>query len=188
MVKVSVIIPALDEPYLKTLVLYFPKSYEVLVQREKGLSNAVWTGLQRAHYGIVVVMDADGSHPPQVIPELVSMLSSRTWLIIGSRYCNGGYSHDSLIRKLVSLFYCKIAQIFLRTPIQDPMSGFWCGYKDAFRFEPGPSFKFGLQLLRNNRGYVKEYPIVFRKRNSGKSHIRPLQAISDLFAILKMRQ
>ncbi len=186
MVDVSIVIPALNEPYLNTLVLYLPKGSEVLVQREKGLANAVWMGIRRAKNPIIVVLDADGSHPPGAISRMINMLSSRTWLIVGSRYCNGGYSYDSLPRKIVSLAYCFVARVLLGTDIHDVMSGFWVGYRESFTFNPFDGFKFGLQLIKNNRGHVAEYPIVFEKRKVGKSHIKPLQAIRDLFTIVKV--
>jgi glycosyltransferase involved in cell wall biosynthesis len=101
--NVDVVIPALNEPYLPKL-LESLNGYDVHVQNEKGLSYAVWKGIQSINKdGVVVVMDADGSHPPEAIPKMVDMLSSRTWFIVGSRYCKGGYSWDSIPRKVMSM-------------------------------------------------------------------------------------
>jgi len=38
----------------------------------------------------VVVMDADGSHPPEVVSELVRAIEEGAEIAVASRYCNGG--------------------------------------------------------------------------------------------------
>jgi len=182
MENVSVVIPALNEPYLSTLLTKL-QDYEVIVRKDKGLTYAVWKGIKEAKGNIIAVLDGDGSHPPESIPKMRKLLNENTQLVIGSRYCQGGYSRDSIIRKVISRFYCLLAQIVLRTRIKDCMSGFWVGYKTAYIFNPSNTYKFGLQLIQNYSKNISEYPIIFRKRRSGKSHVKPLPAIQDLFAI-----
>ena len=184
--KVTVIIPALNEPYLPSLLKHLG-NYDVHVRSEKGLSFAVWKGIQESNGELIVVLDGDGSHSPNAIPRMIDMLNSRTCLVVGSRYCKGGYSYDSTLRKIVSLVYCFIARLVLRTKIKDVMSGFWVGRREAFKFNPSRNFKFGLQLIKKNKGYIVEYPIVFEKRKSGRSKMKPLQALKDLFSIFRNR-
>ena len=182
--RVSVVIPALDEPYLPELLKELGE-FHVVVRGDLGLSAAVWNGVQHSSDPIVVVMDGDGSHPAEAIFDMLKLLDDETWLVVGSRYCYGGYSHDALLRVIISRVYCLIARIVLRTSLRDPMSGFWVGYREAFKLEPNRDYKFGLQLIRRNRGHIKEFPIVFSKRQMGASHIKPLQAIRDLLAIFR---
>ena len=186
--KVSVIIPALNEPYLPKLTKKL-KGYDVHIQTEKGLSYAVWNGIQKAENEIVCVMDADGSHSVASIDNMGSCLSlsAGSWFVIGSRYVKGGYSEDGTVRKIMSLFYCFLARLFICWQIHDPMSGFWCGFKSKFIFEPNQNYKFGLQLLKKYKGHIIEYPIVFHKRQEGKSHLKPMQVIGDLFEIVKVK-
>lgn len=184
MSNVSVIIPCLDEPYLPRLLRRL-QEYSVRVHGEKGLSFAVWSGIQKSSGNLIVVMDADGSHSPDAIPRMLKLLDDDVWLVIGSKYCRGGYSWDSTPRKVISLFYCAVARIALRTSIQDPMSGFWAGYRWAFDFQPTTSFKFGVQLIKKHKTHIAEYPIVFQKRKKGRSKVKPLQALKDLFAIVR---
>jgi len=181
---VHVIIPALNEPYLPNLLNKL-QNFIVSVQDEKGLSFAVWRGIQNSKHKIVAVMDADGSHPPDAISSMVKLLDDDVWLVVGSRYCKGGYSYDSIWRKGVSLVYCLVARILLRTKLRDVMSGFWVGYKWAFKFKPTTSFKFGIELIKKHKEHIREYPIVFRKRQSGESKVKPLQAVKDLLEIFR---
>jgi dolichol-phosphate mannosyltransferase len=182
--SVEIVIPALNEPYLEPLKKRL-EGFKVSVREEMGLSFAVWVGIQESKSNIIVVMDADGSHLPETIPKMLRMLNEDIWLVLGSRYVGGGYSYDSFVRKFISLFYCKIGQIVLRTTIKDCMSGFWVGYKDSFKFNPSSNYKFGLQLIQRYKKHIKECPIIFRKRQSGKSNVKPMQAIQDFFAILR---
>lgn len=182
--EVTVIIPALNEPYLPKLLEKL-KDYKVDVRTEKGLAYAVWRGIQEAKSEIIVVMDADGSHPPEAIPKMVQMLNEETWFVIGSRYVKGGYNYDSFMRRFISLFYCCLARMTLSNKIHDSMSGFWVGWRWAFQFQPTQSYKFGLQLLKKYHKFIKEYPIIFVKRKEGKSHVKPIQALRDLWTIFK---
>lgn len=181
--KVNVIIPALNEPYLSTLTKKL-EAYQVTVCEQKGLAYAVFVGLRYSEAKIVVVMDADGSHPTETIPQMINMLNSRTWFIIGSRYCKGAYSMDFTRRKIISLFYCILTRFFLRTKIKDPMSGFWVGYRKTFKFKPVTTYKFGLQLIKKYKQHIIEYPIFFCKRKQGSSHVKPLQALKDFLSII----
>lgn len=183
--KVEIVIPALNEPHLPQLLSQL-SSYPIHVQSEKGLSYAVWTGIQQARGNVIGVMDADGSHPASAIKPMISMLNSDVWFVVGSRYVKGGYSYDSILRKIVSLFYCLVARATLPTNIHDSMSGFWIGYRDKFNFKPSKTYKFGIQLIRKYRGHIAEYPIVFRKRQNGKSHVKPVQALKDLWEVINV--
>ena len=188
MAKVSIVIPALNEPYLPKLVKKL-KGYDVHIQTEKGLSYAVWKGIQKAENEIVCVMDADGSHSVGSIGNMGSCLSlsAGSWFVIGSRYVKGGYSEDGTVRKIMSLFYCFLARLLICWQIHDPMSGFWVGYRDKFVFKPNGNFKFGLQLIQKYKRHIVEYPIIFRKRRIGKTHLKPKQVMGDLFEIVKVK-
>ena len=60
---------------------------------ERGLSSAVLAGLKHAAVDTVVVMDADLSHPPEAISQILSELVSEYDFIVGSRYVEGGSTH-----------------------------------------------------------------------------------------------
>src|SRR5262245_32425264 len=73
----------------------FPVRLEVRTQ-ERGLSSAVLHGMRMARGAIFVVMDADLSHPPERLPDLVNILQSEgTDFVIGSRYVPGGGTDEN---------------------------------------------------------------------------------------------
>ena len=193
---VSIIIPALEEPHLDELKGYIDAvmrganaPHEVLVQQERGLSNAVLSGVRRARGENVVVMDGDGSHPPHEVPRIIKLLDSYD-VVVGSKYADGGESHDTFFRKRVSMAFCYLARLFLGLETRDNMSGFIAAKK--FLFEEitvvnGLDYKFGLELIARNQGRVYEHPIVFRKRVSGSSKASITQGVRTLRLIWRLR-
>lgn len=70
-----------------------------------GLASAVCAGAHAAQGELLVVMDADLSHPPKCIPELLApLLAGSHDMVIGSRYIRGGATPEwPLVRKLASM-------------------------------------------------------------------------------------
>ncbi|MCX6689365.1 MAG: glycosyltransferase, partial [Methanoregula sp.] len=62
----------------------------VVRQSDHGLSQSVADGFVHASSEIFVVMDADLSHPPALIPTMVSEIKAGYDVVIGSRYMEGG--------------------------------------------------------------------------------------------------
>jgi dolichol-phosphate mannosyltransferase len=184
----TVILPVKNEPYLPTLLKQLD-SYEVLVQREPGLANAVLHGVKLAHGEAVVVLDADGSHNPKFVS---GMLKHLAWadIIVGSRYVEGGGTQDYFIRMLLSRLFCKLTRFILRININDCMSGFIVARREVFeQLELKPfGYKFGLQMIVQSKGKfrVAEYPVVFEKRKMGLSKTGFGQGIRTFMFILKL--
>ena len=68
-----------------------------LLQNDKnmGLAGAVMAGANYTDSKYVLVMDADLSHPPEIIPQLLQPLIDGTHdMVIGSRYVAGGSMPD----------------------------------------------------------------------------------------------
>jgi dolichol-phosphate mannosyltransferase len=144
-------------------------------QTDRGLSPAVLDGLRRAKGDYLIVLDADLSHPPEQIPELIAALDGGADFALGSRYVEGGSTdHDwGLFRWLNS----RIATFLARplTHVKDPMSGFFAIKRATFdagrQFSP-IGYKIGLELLVKC-GCKKpvEIPIHFADRQIGKSKL-----------------
>jgi dolichol-phosphate mannosyltransferase len=142
---------------------------------DRGLSQAVLFGLRQAQNEVLVVMDADLSHPPEVIPSMVEALTHGADFVIGSRYVNGGSTADNwgVFRWINSRVATWLARPL--TDISDPMSGLFALARETFlRAErPNPlGYKIGLELLVRCRcRHVREVPIHFATREHGESKL-----------------
>lgn len=140
----------------------------------RGLSAAVTEGLYTASNEVVLVMDADLSHPPEKIPEMLSTLVSGADFVIGSRYVPGGSTNDDwgLLRWLNS----QIATLLARplTSAHDPMAGFFAMRRsrlDGVTLN-AIGYKIGLELIvKCALKRVEEVPIHFRDRVHGESKL-----------------
>ena len=146
--------------------------------RLRGLSPAVVDGLEIARGEFAVVMDADLSHPPERIPEMVAALrEGRADFVVGSRYVSGGEldSEWGFFRRLNSRAATALALPL--APIADPMSGFFAlrrGMVPARDSLSPIGYKIGLEIAVKagfERGRVLETPIYFRDRERGESKL-----------------
>jgi dolichol-phosphate mannosyltransferase len=193
--EVSVILPVKDEPYLSNILIQLAEHiqlpYEVKVQTEKGLGNAVKLGIEKARGSIIVIMDSDGSHNPKYLPIMIHLIRLYGYdIVIGSRYTKNGNSQDSFSRKIISKTYCKIAKTLFKLNVKDNMSGFIVAKKEAFTRYPidNNGYKIGLELLVKSKKTHQaiEYPITFLKRQQGKSKANYKQGIQTLYYITKL--
>jgi dolichol-phosphate mannosyltransferase len=138
-----------------------------------GLATAIMSGAQAAHGEILLVMDADLSHPPDRIKDLVAPLFAGTAdLVVGSRYVDGGSTPGWPVwRRIVSRAGAALA--YPLTGLHDSMCGFFAiGRSRLLDLAPQASgFKivFETMLRANGTLRVHEVPIVFRERVHGKS-------------------
>lgn len=139
-----------------------------------GLSTAVLEGFGAAKGDILVVMDADLSHPPEKVPELAGKIASgEAGMAVGSRYVEGGRVENwPFYRRLVS----KGATLLARwlTKVKDPMSGFFAIKRSVIEgVELDPvGYKIGLEILvKGKYDNVVEVPITFADRKAGSSKL-----------------
>jgi dolichol-phosphate mannosyltransferase len=149
-----------------------------IIRREGkfGLSSAIIAGIKSATGDLLVVMDGDFSHPPQVIPSIIEGLQdSNCDIVIASRYIKGG----SIIgwpfkRRLMSKGATKIAQYGLGIEVRDPVSGFFAFRRniiDGIKFD-AIGYKMLLEILVKTKGArIKEVPYTFTNRRIGTSKL-----------------
>ncbi|MCG3175112.1 MAG: Polyprenol monophosphomannose synthase [Candidatus Omnitrophica bacterium] len=149
----------------------------------RGLAHAVIDGFGRARSEVLVVMDADLSHPPELVPLLVKAVENGSPVAVGSRYIPGGGSEGwPLKRRITSRVACWLGGAV--TPVRDSTSGFFAVRRSALsgvRLDP-LGFKIGLEVFAKARhgGRVVEVPYVFRDRTSGKSKFGPRMILAYL--------
>ena len=182
---VSVIIPVKSpEPYLDELVERIEAltlSKEVLVQTEPGLSNAVRAGVARARGDVVAILDADGSHDPGYLPEMVGRLGEGHDLVLGSRYVEGGEASLGPVRGVISRVFTGVTRRVLGIRLEDPLTGMVVGRRALFRrlVYADKSFKFTLELLQHAENPV-EHPILFKPRQDGASKVGLTQGLRSI--------
>ncbi len=171
------------------------KTYRVKVLRRPGklgLSSAVLDGLKLAEGDLIVVMDADLQHPPEVIPKLLEKVKERCDIVIASRYVKGGSVEGwGFIRRLMSHGAGYIARLLLPSVrgIKDPMSGFFLFRKDVIKeskLNPR-GFKILLEIVvRGKHAKVCEVPYRFGLRHRGVSKLGTGEIINYLIHVLNL--
>jgi dolichol-phosphate mannosyltransferase len=138
-----------------------------------GLATAIMSGARAAYGEILLVMDADLSHPPDRIKDLLAPLfAGAADLVVGSRYVKGGSTPGWPVwRRVVSRAGAALAHPF--TGLHDSMCGFFAiGRSQLLELAPQTSgFKIVFETMLRARGTlrVREIPIAFRARVRGKS-------------------
>ena len=136
-----------------------------------GLASAVLAGFAQARGDILVVMDADLSHPPEVVPALVKAIDDGADLAVGSRYVDGGATIGwPLRRRVVSRVACLMGNALV--PVRDATSGFFAVRRTALDgvHLNAIGFKIGLEVIARARTKkIVEVPYTFRDRELGAS-------------------
>lgn len=156
---------------------------QVLHRAEKlGLGTAILAGIRFAidnGFEFIVNLDADFSHNPKYIPELM-MRMSQCDVAIGSRYVRGGgVAGWTRIRKLMSQSINVWARLCLGLPTQDNSGSFRC-YRVSklaeidWSLTMAKGYAFQEELLYRCQRVncrLAEVPIIFEDRRFGKTKI-----------------
>lgn len=160
----------------------YPKRLDVMHRAGKlGLGTAYIQGFQfclNTDADLIGQMDADFSHPPQKVLELVNAVAMYD-LALGSRYIPGG-SLDrnwAFWRKGLSAFGNFYARTILSLPIRDVTGGFRLWKRETLSQLPlervrsnGYVFQVEMAFITHRLGFrVKEIPIYFAERKYGQS-------------------
>ena len=148
---------------------------------KKGLGSAYRAGFAiglEKGYETLVQIDADLSHDPAVLPELLDAIESGADLAIGSRYVPGGeIPHWPWFRRALSRYGNLYAALVLGTGVKDATSGYRAYRADTLKsidYATTRSKGYGFQIETEYRvhswgGRITEVPIVFTDRVRGYS-------------------
>ncbi|MDR0472088.1 MAG: glycosyltransferase family 2 protein [Treponema sp.] len=185
---------------VENLIKKYPDRLYILKRPEKqGLGKAYlaafdW-GLSRG-YDIFLEMDADFSHNPKYIPEMVKHIQNYD-VVIGSRNIKGGDVEGwSFLRNCISKGGSLYSRIVLRCSVKDLTGGFNMWTKNAL-------LKIGLDRIMSE-GYlfqiemkyrawradcsIKEIPILFADRKAGLSKMSKKILFEALIKIWKIKK
>lgn len=163
-----------------------------LIRREKkkGLSSAIIDGLSKSSGNLIVVLDADFQHPPDIIPKLIKSLKDHE-IVVASRYTKGGKTEGfSFFRRIISRGATIIAKLLVpeANRTSDPMSGFFAFRKDSINIKSvNPiGYKILFEILyRNPKAKVVDIPYTFKKRAKGESKLGTKEILEFLLHAIK---
>ncbi len=166
---------------------------------KQGLGGAYIAGFRWAlarDYDYVFEMDADFSHDPKYLPELLAAAERGADLVIGSRYVTGGGTRNwGLGRRVISKGGGTYARMVLGLSVQDPTGGFRCFRRrvlesldlDSVRTQ-GYGFQIEMTYRAAKRGFqIEEVPIVFEDRRVGQSKMSRKIFVEAMTMVWKLR-
>ena len=158
---------------------------------ERGLSSAVIAGLKISKGDVFLVMDADLSHPPEKVPEMIDQITMNDAdFVIGSRFVKGGgAAHFNWFRKLNAWVSKILARPFSKAT--DPMAGFFAFPKHIIEGKYdllNPlGFKIGLEIIvKGSPKNLCEIPIQFQERLHGESKLSLKEQVYYVLHILRL--
>ena len=107
---------------------------EIFVQSGNGKGAAFREFVPKIHEQYVVLLDSDGTYPPEVIPDLVGKLRAGAPVVIGSRL--RGSINDgamSMANRIGNRMLSWLASFLFATPISDVCSGMWGFVSDRLK-------------------------------------------------------
>ncbi len=171
-----------------------------LIKRERklGLGTAYVAGFKYAienGFDAVVQMDADFSHDPEKIKDLVENLNEVD-LVIGSRYIMGvNVINWPMSRLLLSYFANVYTKIITGLPVRDATGGFKAIRREVLQSidldnirSNGYAFQIEVNFKAWKKGFkIKEIPIVFTDREEGSSKMSKAIVREAVFMVWKLR-
>ena len=149
------------------------------IPRRKGnmYGDAIRTGITSARGTYILVMDADGSHAPLDVERLYNEIKKDGYdIVIGSRYVQGGNSHNGLALKCMSYALNITYKIMFGLKLRDISNSFRIYISDKLKSLDLECDNFDVVeeiLIRLKSKYphilIKEIPVYFNKRLFGKS-------------------
>ncbi len=171
-----------------------------LIKREKkmGLGSAYVAGFKYAlkrEYDNIFEMDADLSHDPKEIPNLLEKIKDYD-LVIGSRYIKGINVINWPLRRLILSYGANIyTRIITGIPLKDSTGGYKCFRRKVLEnidlnkiHSEGYAFQIEMNYKTWKKGFrIIEIPIIFMDRTEGKSKMSRKVVREAILIVWKLR-
>lgn len=180
----------------KKLKTFYSGKIEILEREKKmGLGSAYNDGFKLTTGNYIIIMDADLSHHPKYIPQMIQLREAQNLdIVLGSRYVEKGGIHGwTFFRKMTSRIANFITNQSLGADISDMTNSFRLYKRECFQELLGQvktrGFGFQMEIIVKaqwNKKKIGEVPIVFVDRIFGESKLglgeikKFLQSIWDL--------
>lgn len=158
----------------------------VLHAENRGYGASLKTGIARAQYDRIVIMDADGTYPAGMIPSLIARLDNSADMAVGSRK---GSASVPLLRRPAKWMLGRLASHLTGRDIPDINSGLRAFRKDGyeryrFLLPDGFSFTTTITMAMLSGGWRVDYLPIEYKARIGRSKIRPIRDTLDFTALI----
>ena len=165
---------------------------------KQGLGTAYCAGFAWAlsrSYDIIIQMDADLSHDPVQIPEMLNLIQYND-LVIGSRYIKGVNVVNWPLSRLILSWSANIyARVITGVPVWDLTGGYKCWRREvldnlniATLESEGYSFQIETTFRAYTLGYrIKETPIVFVDRTIGDSKMSKGIIFEAVWMVIRLK-
>ena len=185
---------------IKKLIKNNKKKLFLLERKKKvGLGAAYVAGFLwgiKKKYDFIFEMDADFSHDPSCLPDMVDALTNKTDVIVGSRYKEGiNVVNWPLGRILLSYSASLYVRVITGMPVKDPTAGY-VGYKrkvlESLQLNKIQFVGYAFQIEMKYKSWknnfkIHEYPIIFKNRTIGKSKMDLSIFWEAIIGVIKMR-
>lgn len=152
-----------------------------------GKGYALRRGFQHAQGDIIVTIDADGSHKPKEIPELINPLFNGADIVAGSRFSGKSRDHTSKLHVFGNHLINATIMVLTRKPITDSQTGLRAFKRDFLKNISLESCGYEIETEITVKGLkngfkFQEIPIRCNRR---KYNVSKLRTLSDGYKILK---
>jgi dolichol-phosphate mannosyltransferase len=138
---------------------------------KRGLATSCIDGFKEANGDIIGVMDADQSHPPELLPEMLKAINDGAEIAVASRKVGKGKTVGwGFYRHLMSWFASALA--WPLTSVKDKTAGYFVFQREAIKGKHLNPIGYKIMLevvVRSRSKRVVEVPVTFINRKEGKS-------------------
>lgn len=171
-----------------------------LIERpgKQGLASAYLTGFKwglECGYDVIAQMDADLSHDPSSLVDLLFAQNNGADLVLASRYLDGVRVLNWPLKRLcLSVAAAQYVRIVTGMPFTDPTGGYKCWRREllsAFDFSKIRSNGYAFQIEMTHIAWrlganIVEVPIIFEDRHAGASKMSAQIAREAVWQVLRM--
>ena len=144
-------------------------------KKEFSLAKAIGYGIKKSKGRLIIVMDTDMTHNPNLITKLIGH-SKNYDLVSASRFVKGGSMYN-LFHYTCSLIFNFYLKTLLNSKLNDNLGGYFCVKRKAVMKVNFKKIFYGygeyyfrlLFFLNKNKISMIEIPALYEKRNSGES-------------------
>ncbi|UCG25461.1 MAG: polyprenol monophosphomannose synthase [Chloroflexota bacterium] len=151
-------------------------------------------GLEKLGAARLMTMDADFSHNPRYIPDMIALSRTKD-VVIGSRYVpGGGTRYCTWKRIMLSRIANAVARTLLGLQAKDATAGFRLYHRRVLEsipldeiFSSGYSFLVEMLFICQRRGWdIGEVPIIFEDRRRGQTKISRQEVFRAQYTVFRL--